>query len=676
MAPMSTDPVMLSIQELFSNGDNYLIPIYQRSYDWGQEHLHQLLEDVWDMACNAPQRNYYLGTMVAYYNKSKKVYEILDGQQRMLTLAIILCALKNDKNAGAFMGNKFTGVNVELDLREASTQALQKLYEAGNKQPGTQKPSSEEEKDEADAIRTMYEEVVPTLTRVFERGSKKDNDENTRFTKFSKYLLKKVIITRILLPPDTDLNHYFEIANTRGEQLEMHEIQKARIFQPLKADKKTLWLAGRIWDACSDMNRYVVVSLKADGLGKFIFTDTLDSLKPNTFDDLLGSYSASPKNENDNQRWEASEDQSMRYIIDNCIATADSERKKNENNGQYARFGSVINFPNFLLHVLRVMQSEDISLDDKRLLETFGKMVVDVEFSKKFLWTLLRLRFLFDKFVIRRDCIDNTESGKWKIFKPEKENNKSEGDSGYKYKNTFGESELQNEIIMREAMFHVSSPGQNYKHWLSGVLLHLSEHPDGQRLNEYLRELGKAYMRDHFLQPREKQLEYYKIIFQNKGIPSSKAPEDIVLPRIDKQHIDLFYFNYLDMQLWLKNKTQPFTFTSRNSVEHFYPQKPVGGLEPLADDDLHGFGNLCLISREKNSKLSNLLPQSKYEIYTEQLKKQREPDSLKQKKMMKVFEQKKAWGETEIRAHADEMKQLLIRSLADASPAETESSLE
>ena len=130
------------------------------------------------------------------------------------------------------------------------------------------------------------------------------------------------------------------------------------------------------------------------------------------------------------------------------------------------------------------------------------------------------------------------------------------------------------------------------------------------------------------------------------------------------------------MQIWLERNRPAFTFTSRNSVEHFYPQRPIGGLKRLRKDYLHSFGNLCLISREKNSKLSNLPPQSKYAIYTEQLNKQREPDSLKQKEMMGVFGLKKTWGEVEIRVHAEEMKQLLIRSLADASPSETESSEE
>ncbi len=39
---------------------------------------------------------------------------------------------------------------------------------------------------------------------------------------FFNYLKQKVQILRVEVPQDTDLNHYFEIMNNRGEQLEKH----------------------------------------------------------------------------------------------------------------------------------------------------------------------------------------------------------------------------------------------------------------------------------------------------------------------------------------------------------------------------------------------------------------------------------------------------------------------
>ena len=46
--------------------------------------------------------------------------------------------------------------------------------------------------------------------------------------------LEKVFLVRVQVPQDIDLNHYFEIMNTRGEQLELHEIAKAKFLEVLE----------------------------------------------------------------------------------------------------------------------------------------------------------------------------------------------------------------------------------------------------------------------------------------------------------------------------------------------------------------------------------------------------------------------------------------------------------
>ena len=50
---------------------------------------------------------------------------------------------------------------------------------------------------------------------------------------FADYLFSHVQIIKVEVPPDTDLNHYFEIMNNRGEQLEKHEILKAQMMSVL-----------------------------------------------------------------------------------------------------------------------------------------------------------------------------------------------------------------------------------------------------------------------------------------------------------------------------------------------------------------------------------------------------------------------------------------------------------
>ncbi|MGM9774538.1 MAG: DUF262 domain-containing protein [Candidatus Egerieousia sp.] len=629
---MSNSPSMFSLKELFSNGDKYLVPVYQRNYTWEKFHLQQLVQDIWDSCSNTPDRNYYIGTLVVY-KTSGGLYETIDGQQRLTTINIMLCALRNEieKKNGSFTW--FRGVNLAYQLREKASSSLQRLYEHLD-------PSIEDA-----YIKQMYDAVKPTIEAVIGCSSSEDTQEfSSRYERFRQYFLNNVIITRVLLPSDTDLNHYFEIMNTRGEQLEKHEILKARMLNALKDNPKASWLANRIWEACSDMDCYVQMGITDTRLRQLIFSNDMNTLTAPDFDTLVETVQQYSRKE----KSFSIIDITGAYADINQIADS-IEGDANPGNDE-SRFSSVINFPNFLLHVLRVLRRTDIPLDDKRLLNTFPKEI-DTAFAKRFIYQLLKLRFLFDRYIIKRDFVDNKEVGKWNILKVEVQ------EKGYSYNNTYGEEQKRN--IMIQAMFHVSLPSQNYKHWLCAALLYLSDHNDGHGLYDYLNRLSHAYMLDRFIQPGNKQSDYYKIIFENSGKPHNKCPDKLLLPRFDT-NIDVFYFNYLDMQLWLKGECREFVFTSRSSVEHFYPQHPMENYRPMDEEHLHSFGNLCLISSSKNSKLSNFSPIQKTDFYAKS-----QIDSIKQKLMMDRCREKRNWDISDIEEHAQEMERVIVESLKD-----------
>ena len=100
---------------------------------------------------------------------------------------------------------------------------------------------------------------------------------------FVNYLLSKVIIMRIPVPQDTELNHYFEIMNSRGEQLEKHEVLKASLMNCI--DKKYHLLFNDIWEACSDMDTYVQMNFKPQ-LRTILFSKNWVDLTEKKFDDI------------------------------------------------------------------------------------------------------------------------------------------------------------------------------------------------------------------------------------------------------------------------------------------------------------------------------------------------------------------------------------------------------
>lgn len=82
--------------------------------------------------------------------------------------------------------------------------------------------------------------------------------------------------------------------NTRGEQLELHEIVKAKIIGAIKTgniitetDKKDKMIAATIWDACAQMDKYVQMSFSVDKRKKLFGEKDWDTFKCESFDDNI-----------------------------------------------------------------------------------------------------------------------------------------------------------------------------------------------------------------------------------------------------------------------------------------------------------------------------------------------------------------------------------------------------
>lgn len=331
------------------------------------------------------------------------------------------------------------------------------------------------------------------------------------------------------------------------------------------------------------------------------------------------------------------------------------QNKNEQDNENPDRFNSVINFPNFLLHVLRVQQKKDIPLDDKRLLDTFDEVLKNETnkeiFVKTFAFNLLKCKFLFDNYVIKREFLNGTDNWSLKRLKWYSGNKVS-------YINSFGVEENNDDannktILMLLAMFHVSTPTLVYKHWLNAALKYVYENfgqIESDKYTTYLKTLAKSFLFDRFLASSPK--EYFEIIYTNSGT-TKNTENDIDLTKLDQgTSVENFVFNYLDFLLWQEQNDDNFKFTFRSSVEHYYPQNPLEGLEPLGQTNVDKFGNLCLISNNTNSRLWNLPPDGKksYFLNTNTY------ESLKQKIMLR----EPKWTLTEIEKHGKEMTDKLI----------------
>ncbi len=88
-----------TIKEIFQE-EGYSIPNYQRDYAWKDKNFRDLWEDLEEaIEYNKKGQGHFIGTMVVAKNEdNKKLYDIIDGQQRTTTIFMLLHVLANKQN--------------------------------------------------------------------------------------------------------------------------------------------------------------------------------------------------------------------------------------------------------------------------------------------------------------------------------------------------------------------------------------------------------------------------------------------------------------------------------------------------------------------------------------------------------------------------------------------------
>ncbi|MDK9429861.1 DUF262 domain-containing HNH endonuclease family protein [Gallibacterium anatis] len=610
----------LTISEL-CNGDNYIIPIYQRNYAWGRDEIELLIQDISEALKNKEDKenNYYIGSLVVA--KRKDGYEVIDGQQRLTTLKLLLSYF-----------NKNPNINLNFEYRDESNQSLNNL---GDNKYGN-------------SIEIGYKFILD----IFSKKIVKENKENDFIEEFSGFLLDKVVILRTEVPEDTDLNHYFEIMNNRGEQLEKHEVLKARLMEKLTGDddKKLFAL---IWDACSDMSVYAIKRFPySNDENKNIrtsdaFFGELVNKIPENFDkmkDILNKIEYTDKETN-------------KESILNLLEQTDNKINQDKGSDEDGNFQSIIDFPNFLMIVYKIFRGGDVPLNDKYLLNKFEEIGDEPATIKEFIILLLKVRLIFDRYIIK----SKEEEDSWIL-----NGIKKYKDGSFREVNTFGTaleqlnkdsdkdgdtddlSKNHIQIVQLLSMFHTSF--RQNKSWLFDILEKLSKSSELENTYslsavEYIEILEQlAY-------------DYYK---------NSKRQE---LFKSGGQNIPNYIFNYLDYLLWKDwdnrgkdnkfLKKSDFVFSlSRNSIEHYLAQSKRDSLLPRNETEenknrlLNSLGNLCLISHYQNSSLNDEVPSEKRKRY--------ESGSLKcispKQALMLSYE---IWGKEEIEKHNEDMIEIL-----------------
>lgn len=85
-----------SILEYFFKGTNIKIPVYQRNYDWNRDNCEQLFRDVVrNVRYLDSDKKHFFGSIIYIIDQDSEQRCIIDGQQRLVTTALLLAAMRD-----------------------------------------------------------------------------------------------------------------------------------------------------------------------------------------------------------------------------------------------------------------------------------------------------------------------------------------------------------------------------------------------------------------------------------------------------------------------------------------------------------------------------------------------------------------------------------------------------
>ena len=585
----------ITIKEVLSN-DSYIIPIYQRNYEWEQPQIERLIRDINSIGKN---EQYYLGTLVTF-RRDDSSYELVDGQQRHTTLNLIKAVL-----------DKKTSFNLNFQARSECELFFRELSKGIDSLPEIPETKNIKLRQGIEIIKSVLNDI---------------EDKEAFRNKF----LQQTHIFRTELPKETELNHYFEIMNNRGEQLEKHEILKALFMGKLETDMQKEVFA-KVWEACSFMGDYIW----NNGLPKELL-EKEDLL----FEDIVSSLGTDKSNKNNTP-------QTIVDILESKGGILPEEFKQGEESKTY-EYRSVLEFPTFLLYVYHLINpNKEISFDDKKLLETFK----GYEDAETFIVALLKYRIYFDKYIIKNKLSNDKESN-WGIrgYEFEKE--------GVETKETAFENTVEEKKIeMLQAMFHYTTISNDKKNWLLRLLRDKVEEKD---LYSVLKSELKKEIKDislsevSFWSVSTKIFYYFEYMLWEVYYDYVKGEDKVVRPDAIK--------SITNRIKEVRGQFNKFYFRQLSSKEHLLPQSKKGSIDidktlPTDKQDeerekiLHSFGNLCLISNSENSSANKEHPEYKKESFYNNT-------SLKRLMMFETFSGNE-WNTQEIKQHQEEMEVLL-----------------
>jgi uncharacterized protein with ParB-like and HNH nuclease domain len=267
-------PEQKVINDLFAREVKYIIPEYQRPYSWDCEgksdrnnQVNSMWDDLYGYFSEGKKETYFLGSMVLIGN-GDRVYQVIDGQQRLTTTVLLFAAFKcfiqdvkptlvnpelisfsNDVITEIddliFDKTRFGAVTLakKVKIEKSTGFDFDKILDAAINCETFKKDDYKGTKSEYIVVAERYfknkDYFVEQLKKCFLTNGNFEMSDAKRLNEFLHFVKNKISVVRILTDSFDVAYHIFEILNNRGLPLSNKDLFRNFIIREFDAIKNT-----------------------------------------------------------------------------------------------------------------------------------------------------------------------------------------------------------------------------------------------------------------------------------------------------------------------------------------------------------------------------------------------------------------------------------------------------
>ena len=602
-------PEKIANDEEYKN-KTFEIPIYQRLFEWDEERIEQLLEDLFSSFNKDKNKPYYIGMLTATCDENN----LVDGQQRFTVLILLAICLRDyyiDWQSFLLVNNK---PRLKFAARPNDISYLTSVI-------------NKKELDNNICNKKM-ELGLNIIKRWIDKNNKKED--------FAEYVFKKTTFFISKLPSSyygKDLNKYFETMNSAGKNLENHEILKISCLKRLDTTNNlSKDDATKIWNNINQMHRQIIQKKKEEDKSySDIYINAINEINNDNLSYSFKYFLNSEINKEDKDFF-------------HTIRSIEMKNEKPKPIPRGSRYRLILSFSEYLLQILYIqLKNSQIKIDDffdvQKLLETFSTYTEEWNQNNWYIFfkNLLTYRLILEYFVI---FVPTDEDSPLILGFSEKTDDDQNGD----------DNNTKKKLMQYQSMLYSNSSAKSIYLWL----------------NPYLTYIDECIRRNEDF-TYSKLLKKLKTIDNNRNILPN-------INDLSYNNSPLYWFRRLDYYIWEKNCDKKdddkdqiidnFRFRrGGRSIEHLYPQNDNNQLNKWTNpENIHRFGNLALISSSFNSTQGNDSVAVKFARVKNQIDK-KQLESIKLYKMyFDALENEKNWTEELMEKHENEMYEILKNS--------------